>query len=171
MRLRPYIPERDFETIKSWESDERTHALWCANRIPYPFDMNSFEAFLNKEAADYGDCPFVATTDDGKNVGFFCYSLNLDTNEGMLKFVMIDNNLRGKGYGKEMLDLVLKYAFEITKAKAVHLNVFTVNSAAIKCYTKAGFTERSVTPDVFRFHDESWGRRNMIIYKDSITNR
>lgn len=55
---------------------------------------------------------------------FFCFSVKLHTNEGMLKFVVIDNTMRNKGYGCEMLKLAIKYAFEIAKADAVHLNVF-----------------------------------------------
>ena len=42
----------------------------------------------------------------------------------------IDNNLRRKGYGKAMIKLALKYAFEITGAKLVQLNVFDENTAA-----------------------------------------
>ena len=72
----------------------------------------------------FGDSPFVATTNDGEVVGFFCFSVKLHTNEGMLKFVVIDNTMRNKGYGCEMLKLAIKYAFEMAKADAVHLNVF-----------------------------------------------
>ena len=36
MRLRPFIASKDFEIIKNWISDERTHALWCANLMAYP---------------------------------------------------------------------------------------------------------------------------------------
>ena len=32
----------------------------------------------------------MAISPDGKPVGFFCYSVNTKTNEGMLKFVMLD---------------------------------------------------------------------------------
>ena len=72
----------------------------------------------------FGDSPFVATTNDGQVVGFFCFSVKLHTNEGMLKFVVIDNTMRNKEYGCEMLKLTIKYAFEIATADAVHLNVF-----------------------------------------------
>lgn len=110
----------------------------------------------------FGDSPFVATTNDGQVVGFFCFSVKLHTNEGMLKFVVIDNTMRNKGYGCEMLKLAIKYAFEIAKADAVHLNVFQENPGAKKCYEKAGFKERTLTENAFSFKDESWGRCNMI---------
>lgn len=59
-------------------------------------------------------------------------------------------------------NLFIKYAFEIAKADAVHLNVFPENPSAKKCYEKAGFKERTLTENAFSFKDESWGRCNMI---------
>lgn len=35
MNLRPYNHQEDYPYLEKWISDERTHALWCANRIPY----------------------------------------------------------------------------------------------------------------------------------------
>ena len=162
MRIRPY-QNRDFDIISQWITDERSHALWCANLIPYPLEKFGFDDLLQEVEERFGDSPFVATTDDGKVVGFFCFSVNLDTNEGMLKFIVVDNNIRNKGYGCEMLKLAIKYAFEIAKADAVHLNVFPENLGAKKCYEKVGFKERTLTENAFSFYDESWERCNMII--------
>ena len=161
MRIRPY-QNKDFDIISQWITDERAHALWCANLMPYPLEKNSFDALLQEAEERFGDSPFVATTNDGQVVGFFCFSVNLHTNEGMLKFVVIDNTMRNKGYGCEMLKLAIKYAFEIAKADAVHLNVFPENPGAKKCYEKVGFKERTLTENAFSFKDESWGRCNMI---------
>lgn len=165
MRIRPYISNRDFDEIREWITDERTHSLWCANLIQYPLEKKNFEDKLAEMALKYGDYPYVAVTDEGKTVGFFCYSVNEDTNEGMLKFVMISPEFRGKGYGREMIALAVKYAFEITKADIVQLNVFSNNTIARECYLSAGFSERSVTDKAFRFNDEMWGRCNMAIRK------
>ena len=161
MRIRPY-QNKDFDIISQWITDERSHALWCANLMPYPLEKNSFDALLQEVEERFGDSPFVATTNDGQVVGFFCFSVNLHTNEGMLKFVVIDNTMRNKGYGCEMLKLAIKYAFEIAKADAVHLNVFPENPGAKKCYEKVGFKERTLTENAFSFKDESWERCNMI---------
>ena len=161
MRIRPY-QNKDFDIISQWITDERSHALWCANLMPYPLEKNSFDALLQEVEERFGDSPFVATTNDGQVVGFFCFFFYLHTNEGMLKFVVIDNTMRNKGYGCEMLKLAIKYAFEIAKADAVHLNVFPENPGAKKCYEKVGFKERTLTENAFSFKDESWGRCNMI---------
>jgi len=165
MRIRPYH-DKDFDTIINWIKDERSHALWCANLIPYPLEKTGFDNLLKEAEECFGDSPFVATTDDGKAVGFFCFSVNLETNEGMFKFVVVDHTIRNQGYGCEMLKLAIKYAFEIEKAEAVHLNVFPENPGAKRCYEKVGFKERNLAENAFHFKDESWGRCNMIIMQD-----
>ena len=162
MKLREYLPSKDFDIIKNWIDDERTHAMWCACRFEYPLEKENFEEVLKDMHSKWGDTPFVASLDDGNTVGFFCYSLNNETKEGMLKFVVVNPSLRGKGVAMEMLDLASQYAFEETGAKALHLNVFSENIRAKKCYHKAGFTERSVTENAFSYKEESWGRCNMI---------
>lgn len=164
MRIRPYL-NKDFDVISQWIKDERSHALWCANLIPYPLEKKSFDDLLLQAEERFDDSPFVATTDEGIVVGFFCFSVNLKTNEGFLKFVVIDNTMRNKGYGCEMIKLAVRYAFEIAKADAVQLNVFPENPSAKKCYQKVGFRERTLTENAFTFNEESWGRCNMIITK------
>lgn len=164
MRIRPYIPDEDYETVSTWINDERIHALWCADRLPYPVSRQSFHDFLEKIAREWTDSAYVATDDSGQAVGFFCYSVNTEDNIGFLKFVIVDNTKRGKGYGKEMLRLALQYAFQITGAEAVQLNVFNENAAAKHCYEKVGFTERKIDKAAFPYKDELWSRCNMITY-------
>lgn len=165
MRLRPFIISKDFDQIKNWMMDERGHALWCANRFKFPMEKDDFESVLFNMANEHCESQFVATADDGALLGFFSYSLNLDSNEGMLKFVMVNPSFRGQGLGKQMLKLALDYAFNITKADAVHLNVFPENTGAKKCYKSIGFTERDTHPNAFAYKDEFWGRCNMIFIK------
>ena len=127
---------------------------------------DNFEKIMQEAAERFGDSPFVATSDEGELIGFFCYSVNMDNNEGMLKFVMNNPRYRGQGYGKEMINLAVKYAFEITNVQAVHLNVFPENTRAKKCYESVGFTERKTDMNAFVYKNEAWGRCNMIIRKN-----
>lgn len=124
MRIRSYIPSKDYQYISKWIDDERTHAFWCANLLPYPITQQSFHDFLEKNAIDWSDSAYIVTENSGQAIGFFCYSINTTNNIGFLKMVIVDNAKRGKGYGKKLLDLALQYAFQITGANAVQLNVF-----------------------------------------------
>ncbi len=168
MRLRPYVHSHDFDLMKNWITDERAHALWCANRIAFPLEKEEFGRFVEDQFEREGDQAFVAATDDGGLVGFICCSVNYDSNEAMLKFVLVDPMQRGKGYGKEMVRLAAQYAYDIAKADLVHLNVFTANAAARRCYENAGFTERNTADDAFVYKNESWGRCNMTIMRDKL---
>lgn len=168
MRIRPYIKSKDYSYIEEWTDNERSHVLWCANNFPYPMTPETFHAFINRSMEEWTACAFVATDDCGNVIGFFQYSLNLESNEGFLASVIVDAKLRGKGYGIEMMRLALRYAFEMTDAEVVQLNVFTENTVAKSCYEKLGFVERSTVKDAFTFQDELWSRCNMIITKQKI---
>jgi len=166
MRLRPYIECRDFEYLKNWITDERTHNLWCANLIPYPLTREGMRSFLEKDAADWGGSAYVATEDDGETAGFFCYSLDLTANEGFLKCIVVNDQKRGQGYGKKMLHLALRYAFTVTGAETVQLNVFEQNATAVHCYEKIGFKVRTRSENAFSYRDEMWDRSNLVIERN-----
>lgn len=164
MRLRPYT-DLDFEIIQSWCTDERSHAMWCANLMEYPVTKERFDKLLKEIFERTEDFPFVATTNDGDVVGFFCYSINHKTNIGFIKFVIIDNLVRGKGFGTKMIKLAVKYAVDITGADAVDLIVFSSNPGAKRCYEKAGFTELEVLENTFSYKEEIWFRHKLRYYK------
>lgn len=166
MRLRPYIPDTDYSYLKQWINTERIHAFWCANRLSYPVTKKAFHSFLKINARTRTENAFTATEDDGKPVGFFCYSIDTENNTGFLKYIIIDNARRGNGYGSQMLALALQYAFQITGAISVQLNVFDENISAKHCYEKAGFSERSTDCHPFIFKNEVWNKCNMIIYRN-----
>ena len=167
MRLRPYVNETDFETLKNWITDERSHALWCANRFSYPLESANVAAELAFLAEKNGETPFAAVSDDGMMVGFFSYSPNSEMNTGYLKFVIVAPEERGKGTAGEMLDLAIQYAFETAKEESVQLSVFPQNPRAKRCYEKAGFHEIKTDKDAFAYKDELWGRCRMGIDKSS----
>ena len=167
MRLRPFIPDRDFDAIRNWISDERTHAMWCAGLIGYPLEKGNFLQVMDNIGIRFGDAPFVMITGEGKAAGFFCFSVDPATNEGKLKFVIVDPALRGTGMGKTMLKLALEYAFSAAKADAVQLSVFQENTAALKCYESVGFAVRRTDAGAFRFQQEAWSRCNMVIRKNN----
>ncbi|MBR6872776.1 MAG: GNAT family N-acetyltransferase [Ruminococcus sp.] len=165
MEIRPYDPDRDLPLIEASVSDRRIHALWCAGRLPYPVQRESFDAFLRTESETCGNRAFTAVL-DGRAVGFFCLSPNAGTGEAMLKFVLVDGTLRGQGIGGQMLKLAAQYAFTELNAKAVQLMVFSGNEAALRCYTKAGFKERRRDAGAFRYESEIWDRCNMVLQNE-----
>lgn len=84
---------------------------------------------------------FTAIEDD-KTVGFFTMRRPPESfDELRFGFIVVDPSKRGKGYGKRMLQLGLKFAFEIYGAKKVSLSVFENNESAYFCYKAVGFND------------------------------
>ena len=168
MKIREYNADKDFSSIQGWITDERTHAMWCANKTSFPLQKESFDRMLTDIAEINGDRPYVAVDDEGAIEGFFCYSLNTETREGMFKFVMVDPDRRGIGLGREMIRQAVRQAFDATDANAVQLMVFSSNPRAMKCYESVGFKERRRQEGAFTYKDEVWDRINMVLDRSAI---
>ncbi len=72
-----------------------------------------------------------------------------------------DEENRGKGYGREAMQIALKFAFRELNLHRVCLTVFSYNQAAIKLYESLGFTREGT----YREHLHRDGQRHdMILY-------
>ena len=134
LRLRPYKKD-DAETILSWIKDEKAFYKWTAGILgEYPISVEQFNAVSNLMA-------FTAI-DDNEIIGFFTMRRpNEFFEELRFGFVIVDSRKRGRGYGKNMLKLGLKYAKEIFAADKVSLGVFENNESAYYCYKAIGFED------------------------------
>ncbi|MBE5958928.1 MAG: GNAT family N-acetyltransferase [Lachnospiraceae bacterium] len=149
LRLRPYKPS-DANTITSWIHSEKDQRNWSADRYEnYPVtpkDIND-KYFGSNGACDADDDFFPVTAMVGNEiVGHMILRYpNEDRDTIRFGFVIVDDKIRGKGYGKRMMKLAIQYAFDILKAKKVTLGVFENNMPAYYCYKAAGFEENNET--------------------------
>lgn len=134
IRLRPY-KESDAKTILSWCKDEKAFYKWTAGILgEYPITEEQFNGVNSLMA-------FTAI-DDNDIIGFFTMRKPGESfDELRFGFVTVDLEKRGKGYGKAMLQLGLKYAKDIYGAKKVSLGVFENNESAYYCYRAVGFSD------------------------------
>ena len=134
LRLRPYNG-KDADTILSWCKDESAFYKWSAGVLgDYPISREQF-GFVNNLMA------FTAI-DDEAVVGFFTMRRPSESFDVLrFGFVIVDPEKRGRGYGKRMLQLGIKYAKEIYGAKKVSLGVFENNEPAYCCYKSVGFKD------------------------------
>ena len=95
----------------------------------------------------------------------FCLYLENEEKEGFIKFVIVNPEDRGCGYGTEFMKMILTHAFSNPDIQNVRLNVFEVNEAARKCYKKVGFQERNYYPERLKKGSEYWGAYSMIVYR------
>lgn len=149
IRLRPY-KKCDGEKIASWLENEETFMLWGGDRFgdyPITADVINEKYFVhNGDCAEEDNFYPMTAFDDGGAVGHFIMRY-INGDDRVLRFgwVIVDSTKRKKGYGREMLSLGLKYAFDILKAEKVTIGVYEFNASAYKCYKSIGFHE--VTQD------------------------
>lgn len=160
LRLRPYKMS-DAKTIIAWCKDETAFRKWTSDRYEnFPIT----EIDMNKKYIDNnGDCikpdnfyPMTAFDESGI-VGHLIMRFT-DEEKTVLRFgfVIVDDTKRGKGYGKEMISLSLKYAFEILKADRVNIGVFENNMSAYYCYKAAGFKDVEAEEMICELFGEKW---------------
>ncbi len=161
LKLRPYKP-CDAQVILSWCKDEVTFRRWTSDRYDTypiaPVDMNKKYIDCN------GDCPepdnfFPMTAFDESGVVGHLIMRFTDEEKSVLRFgfVILNDAIRGKGYGKEMIRLALKYAFEILRVEKVTIGVFENNPAAYHCYKAVGFQNVKLEKEIrCQICDETW---------------
>ena len=69
-----------------------------------------------------------------------------------------DPEMRGKGYGSDMIRVLLQYLFRERNMERVELTVFSYNKAGVHLYEKLGFVREGALRDhvytMCRYHDE-----------------
>ena len=132
----------DAPTILSWIKDKTAFRKWSADRYPVfppkPEDMAAQYAAENI-------FPFTAVDGEGNIVGHIMLRYPEPSKTIIrLGFVIIDDQLRGKGYGKQMLQLAM---------------VFDNNPSAIHCYESVGFVVTGT--DTYAIDGEEWTGKEM----------
>lgn len=157
MYLRPFKAE-DAATILSWIKDEHAFRLWSADRY------RQFPATSADMLAQYDSdvmFPMTACKEDGQIVGHILLRYkNKDAKDVRLGFIIVDDTLRGQGYGKKMIQEAIEYAKKHLNAARISLGVFLENQAAVQCYTAAGF--KTVGTESYNINGKEWPGAEMI---------
>ena len=161
LTFRPY-KSQDAKTIISWIKDERALRLWSSARYgAYPVtaeDMNYKYLDCNGDCAEPDNFyPMTAVSEEGIVGHLILRYTDADKKVIRIGFVIVDDSKRGRGYGKQMIQMAIRYAFDILQAEKVTLGVFENNPSAYYCYKAAGFEEiKQEKQYVYEFEGEQW---------------
>lgn len=167
LRLRPYKP-CDAQAVTKWLKSEYAFRQWSADRYErYPITPDDMNLYYSRER-DNERIWAMTAFDDAGVVGHFTmrYPDSTGLDEIRLGFVIVDDEKRGMGYGKEMLSLAVRYGFDLLQARKISLGVFENNTAAIRCYRACGFQAvPSETPEHYLCMGEDWNCIEMELVK------
>ena len=141
LRLRLFST-KDAKTIVTWTSEPSEFYMWSAGLMgDFPITEQKLLQAVSARENNPRYFPLVCFDDEGP-IGFLTIRTpEQDDKKLALGYVIIDPNKRNKGYGKQMIELSLKFAFEEYGASEVSLDVFDVNTQAYNCYRSVGFKE------------------------------
>jgi RimJ/RimL family protein N-acetyltransferase len=154
--------EIDFQRLINWIEKEEILIQFSGPIFKFPLTKEQLSKYLYSE-----------------NIISFKV-INLETNEiighseiyksennqvKLCRILIGDINQRGKGFGKEIVNELVKYSYENLNAEKIELNVYDWNKSAIICYEKTGF---EINPNKFseiEVKGNIWISLNMILDK------
>ena len=112
--------------------------------------------------------PFTAVDSEGNIVGHIMLRYP-EPSKAVIRFgfVILDDRLRGKGYGKQMLRLAIDHAKHKLGVQKITLGVFDNNPSAIHCYESVGFVVTGT--DTYAIDGEEWtGKEMELVIKNNL---
>ena len=166
MRLRPY-KKCDDKYIINWFDDEKKFQMWSAGDYNYPLNQEQLHKHRQRFEENENAWLLSMLDEDGIPVGHVAIkNVNYKRNTAYIGFIVVDPQKRGKGYGKELVNLITRYIFEILKIDEVTLYVYDQNPIAKKCYESVGFKQTTIEKAQFEYKNEKWDRYLMIKNKE-----
>jgi UDP-4-amino-4,6-dideoxy-N-acetyl-beta-L-altrosamine N-acetyltransferase len=139
--LRP-LKMSDWEKTLLWRNNITIKQL--AMLHPFPItEMVEKEWYENmlKSTSDK-TIYFTISTKDDNPVGFITLNkINYTHKNCYIGIVIGDFEAQGKGYGKEAMEIAIKYAFDTLNINKITLEVVENNISALALYKKLGFIE------------------------------
>ena len=100
--------------------------------------------------------PLTAEDENGNIIAHIAIRIPDIANPKAVKlgFIIVDDSLRGKGYGKELIRQTIEYARKNLNATSISLGVFKNNPPALHCYESVGF--RKIGLETYNIDGDTW---------------
>jgi RimJ/RimL family protein N-acetyltransferase len=166
-----YFERKDFEQLINWLRDEELLMNWSGSLFSFPLTLESMHWYME----DVNDMPVseayvyrAVDADTGEVVGHISLGgISQKNRAGRISRVLVgDEASRGKGYCRQMVEAVLKIGFEELKLHRISLGVYDFNTAAIRCYQKAGMVIEGTYRDCLLFKGKWWSLVEMSMLED-----
>ncbi|MBI2723895.1 MAG: GNAT family N-acetyltransferase [Chloroflexi bacterium] len=129
----------DLVDMHRWINDDRV-TRFIANR--YPWSMAAEEAFLKRQVGApgaYGDVRLSIDTKEGRHIGNIGLRCVVEDRSGTLGMMIGEPDCWSRGYGRDALQALLKFAFGEMNLTRIDLEVLDFNERAQACYRSCGF--------------------------------
>ncbi len=165
-----YFTVEDIDWLISQFKTPLEQFFWTANVFKFPLSKEIFInhlSYANKQNSVRYCFKYLI---DGKLVGY-CELNNIDNinNSATISRVIIDKNLRNKGYAFKMLENLIRFAINEKKFFRLELLVLEDNISAINCYRKLNFRIDGVLRASRYFEEKYYNAIIMSLLSNEIT--
>ena len=160
-------PMRQEDIARQHEFDQDIELYGLDSDYPHVSPLERAQAFYETRTKfDQNIAPFAIEA-DGKYIGF-CSLMDLHNRYGNLELgIMIgDRGYWGRGYGREVIKLLLNYAFHYLGARRIALTTHAKNERAIRCFRACGFVEEGRPRKIVWIEGEYTDLVNMSILRE-----
>ncbi len=128
---------------RQWQFENNTELWFLDGGTPRPASLDSLLAQYDEHLAEPDKSSISFAIDvDGLYIGHCGLHQFDDTARHCILSIEIgDRDYWGQGYGREVIKLLVDYAFEHRNMQRVWLNTHSENERAIRCYRACGFVE------------------------------
>ena len=152
MIIRTFKKE-DAPIILRWIKNKTDLRKWSADRYrDYPATPDEMVQLY----APDNMTPLTAEDENGNVIAHIAIRIPDTTKPQAVRlgFIIVDDSLRGKGYGKELIRQTIDYARKNLNATSISLGVFKNNPPALHCYESVGF--RKIGLETYNIDGDTW---------------
>lgn len=157
------------EAIAGWLSDDAFELFLTSSSLPFPVSPQVFQDYHRAAMGEPGGHDFLEVyhVPSGHHVGHFeVKAINARHRTGTLAHVLLGaKEFRGRGWGKELCELMAKYSFDHRSLVRLGASVHTCNRTAVAAYVMGGFTVEGTVRDVVEFHGKRFSLYQMSLLK------
>ena len=151
LSLRPLEPT-DLDTLYRWENDT---SLWMVSDTVAPYSREALWSYLQAYTADiYSQRQLrlmITLTQDGTAVGTIDF-INFDPLNNRAELgLFISREMRGKGLGRQALDLLTTYARDHIGMRQLYVFIALDNEVCLKLFENYGYSRAGIL--------QSWVKR------------
>lgn len=138
------VEETDNPMLLSLINDPDTEMMIGGSSWPVS-KIEQLKWFENQERRrDVFRC-IVALQDNGEAIGTLILSdIDQKNATGHIHIKMSRNGGRGKGYGTDAVNTIVRYAFEELRLNCIYANILVYNKVSIKLFERCGFKRDGV---------------------------
>jgi len=165
--LRPLKIYDAVDRVK-WRKDEEMTQFLPSGKRTLEEEKNKIRKKLKDSDCYY----FSIETIEGKHIGG-CSLLHIvkGVKKAELSVMIGDKKYWNRGYGTDVIKLILKFGFKVLKLNKIHLKCIEYNKRGIRCYEKCGFKhEGRLRKHMFK-KGKAWDEIRMSILINEYTKK